>query len=29
MPYGIGDSRIGVVWAPLDELLSEMTPTRS
>ena len=29
MPYGIGDSRIGVVWASVDELLSEMTPTRS
>ena len=29
LPYGIGDSRIGVVWASVDELLSEMTPTRS
>ena len=27
LPYGIGDSRIGVVWAPVDELLNEMTPT--
>jgi len=29
MPYGISDSRIGVVWASVDELLSEMTPTNS
>jgi len=28
LPYGIGDARIGVAWASLDELLSEMTPTR-
>ena len=28
LPYGIGDSRIGVVWASVDELLNEMTPTR-
>jgi predicted GH43/DUF377 family glycosyl hydrolase len=28
LPYGIGDSRIGVVWASVDELLSEMSPTR-
>jgi predicted GH43/DUF377 family glycosyl hydrolase len=27
LPYGIGDSRIGVVWASVDELLNEMTPT--
>jgi predicted GH43/DUF377 family glycosyl hydrolase len=26
LPYGIGDSRIGVVWASVDELLNEMTP---
>ena len=26
LPYGIGDSRIGVVWAPVDELLDEMAP---
>jgi predicted GH43/DUF377 family glycosyl hydrolase len=25
LPYGIGDSRIGVAWAPVDELLAEMT----
>jgi len=29
LPYGIGDSRIGVVWASVDELLDEMTPTRA
>jgi predicted GH43/DUF377 family glycosyl hydrolase len=28
LPYGIGDSRIGVAWVPVDELLNEMTPTR-
>ena len=28
LPYGIGDSRIGVAWVSVDELLSEMTPTR-
>jgi predicted GH43/DUF377 family glycosyl hydrolase len=28
LPYGIGDSRIGVVWASVDELLNEMTPVR-
>ena len=28
LPYGIGDARIGVAWASVDELLSEMTPTR-
>lgn len=27
LPYGIGDSRIGVVWASVDELLNEMTPS--
>lgn len=26
LPYGIGDARIGVAWAPLDELLDEMEP---
>jgi predicted GH43/DUF377 family glycosyl hydrolase len=26
LPYGIGDARIGVVWASLDELLGSMTP---
>jgi predicted GH43/DUF377 family glycosyl hydrolase len=25
LPYGIGDARIGVAWAPVDELLAEMT----
>jgi len=25
LPYGIGDSRIRVAWAPVDELLAEMT----
>ncbi|MDT4937401.1 MAG: hypothetical protein QOG80_1072, partial [Pseudonocardiales bacterium] len=25
LPYGIDDSRIGVAWAPLDDLLSELT----
>jgi predicted GH43/DUF377 family glycosyl hydrolase len=25
MPYGIDDSRIGVVWVPLDELLAALT----
>jgi predicted GH43/DUF377 family glycosyl hydrolase len=29
LPYGIGDARIGVAWVSVDELLSEMTPTRS
>lgn len=29
LPYGIGDSRIGVVWASVEELLDEMTPTRT
>jgi predicted GH43/DUF377 family glycosyl hydrolase len=28
LPYGIGDSRIGVVWASVDELLGEMAPVR-
>jgi predicted GH43/DUF377 family glycosyl hydrolase len=28
LPYGIGDARIGVAWVSVDELLSEMTPTR-
>jgi predicted GH43/DUF377 family glycosyl hydrolase len=28
LPYGIGDSRIGVVWASVDELLDEMAPVR-
>jgi predicted GH43/DUF377 family glycosyl hydrolase len=27
IPYGIGDARVGVAWAPVDELLAEMTPT--
>lgn len=26
LPYGIGDARIGVAWAGLEELLSEMVP---
>jgi predicted GH43/DUF377 family glycosyl hydrolase len=26
LPYGIGDARVGVAWASVDELLSEMTP---
>jgi len=25
LPYGIGDARIGVAWAPLDELLAHMS----
>ena len=25
LPYGIDDSRIGVAWAPLDELLAALT----
>jgi predicted GH43/DUF377 family glycosyl hydrolase len=30
LPYGIGDARIGVAWASLDELLGEMvSPARS
>jgi predicted GH43/DUF377 family glycosyl hydrolase len=29
LPYGIGDSRIGVAWAPVDELLAEMTDQSS
>ena len=28
LPYGIDDSRIGVAWAPLDELLSELIGNR-
>ncbi|MFL6160760.1 MAG: glycoside hydrolase family 130 protein [Jatrophihabitantaceae bacterium] len=27
LPYGIDDSRIGVAWAPLEELLSELAAT--
>jgi predicted GH43/DUF377 family glycosyl hydrolase len=27
LPYGIDDSRIGVVWVPLEELLDELTAT--
>jgi predicted GH43/DUF377 family glycosyl hydrolase len=27
LPYGIDDSRIGVVWTPLEELLDELTAT--
>jgi predicted GH43/DUF377 family glycosyl hydrolase len=26
LPYGIGDARIGVAWAPVDELLAQMSP---
>jgi hypothetical protein len=26
LPYGIGDARIGVAWAVVDELLAAMTP---
>jgi predicted GH43/DUF377 family glycosyl hydrolase len=26
LPYGIGDARIGVAWAPVDEMLAAMTP---
>jgi predicted GH43/DUF377 family glycosyl hydrolase len=26
LPYGIGDARIGVVWADVDELLAAMSP---
>ena len=26
LPYGIGDMRIGVAWAPVDDLLAEMAP---
>lgn len=29
LPYGIGDARIGVAWAPIDELLAEMTDQSS
>jgi predicted GH43/DUF377 family glycosyl hydrolase len=25
LPYGIGDARIGVAWAPLDDLLAALT----
>ena len=28
-PYGIDDSRIGVAWAPLDELLDELSASSS
>lgn len=28
LPYGIDDTRIGVAWAPLDELLSELIANR-
>ncbi len=27
VPYGIGDSRIGVAWAEIDDILAAMTPT--
>jgi predicted GH43/DUF377 family glycosyl hydrolase len=26
LPYGIGDARIGVMWASVAKLLAEMTP---
>lgn len=29
LPYGIGDARIGVAWAPVEELLAEMTDQSS
>jgi predicted GH43/DUF377 family glycosyl hydrolase len=28
LPYGIGDARIGVAWASLDEVLADMVPAR-
>lgn len=27
LPYGIDDARVGVAWAPVDELLDAMTPS--